>query len=360
MSIASVATTAAAVCRDRNTWPFAATSIWNTPLGSSAVFVPANLYTAPPSPPARTRCAAGRADPTVRRGCHGWNSSWSSTTCTDAGCCYDPHPSPDPHGYAWCYSAQGPAAAEPGQFYVDTDFYIATATTDPQAPFVNQGWWGLDPKCGRDHCCTAAAPQGKVVGTITFPYNYTTNLSGNNNAAAVLMPDGKTMVQFQPLYRCTPGGKLIYSRSTTTLSSLFERALHMLLPHSPSRSSMLLYHSPSRSSMLLYHSPSLSSPPPPPPHTHTHTGPVFGLDFFFKELWANVSILGDGVNGRPFSCSSPPTDIEASVRGIRPAGWTVRAERLFGRQGRVEYAWVPSGTCPALCTVRVRMPYYSH
>ena len=40
-------------CRNRFLWPFASTSIWNTPIGSAAVFHDINLYndTSDRSPP---------------------------------------------------------------------------------------------------------------------------------------------------------------------------------------------------------------------------------------------------------------------------------------------------------------------
>jgi hypothetical protein len=40
----AAAPSAAAPCRDRFLWPFASTSIWNTPIGSDAEYVPAGLY----------------------------------------------------------------------------------------------------------------------------------------------------------------------------------------------------------------------------------------------------------------------------------------------------------------------------
>ena len=36
-------------CRDRYRWPFASTSIWNTPIGSNATFKAANLFSTDPS-----------------------------------------------------------------------------------------------------------------------------------------------------------------------------------------------------------------------------------------------------------------------------------------------------------------------
>eukprot|EP00948_MAST-09A_sp_MAST-9A-sp1_P002382 g2382.t1 len=82
---------------------------------------------------------------------------------------------------------------------------IRADQNDPETAFVNQGWWGDDPECGQNHCCRKKT--SKVVGTIPFPYNWTVNMT-SNNAAALLLPDGETLVQFQPLVRCSPGSPL--------------------------------------------------------------------------------------------------------------------------------------------------------
>jgi len=41
---------ASSACRDQNSWPFSNTSIWNTPLGTGAVFSPAMLFPADMGP----------------------------------------------------------------------------------------------------------------------------------------------------------------------------------------------------------------------------------------------------------------------------------------------------------------------
>ena len=50
------------------------------------------------------QCAAGKADPTSRLNCVGWAPSWSPADCTAHGCCYDPHPDPEPANVPWCYA----------------------------------------------------------------------------------------------------------------------------------------------------------------------------------------------------------------------------------------------------------------
>lgn len=57
--------------------------------------------------------------------------------CLDAGCCYDPHPAPDPRGFPWCYA--NASLGGPGRFYVDIDYFITASEDDPQdVPFVDQ------------------------------------------------------------------------------------------------------------------------------------------------------------------------------------------------------------------------------
>ena len=55
-------------CRDRRLWPFASTSIWNTPIGSGAVYAEANIYRVSED---FDECAAGAADPASRELCPG-------------------------------------------------------------------------------------------------------------------------------------------------------------------------------------------------------------------------------------------------------------------------------------------------
>lgn len=72
--------TATAPCRDPRKWPFLSTSIWNTPIGSGAVFHDPNVFRAS-------------------------------------------FPLPD-------------------YFFSDDDYFIVTSSTDPPTEWFNQGWWG--------------------------------------------------------------------------------------------------------------------------------------------------------------------------------------------------------------------------
>ncbi len=82
----NVPTTAA--CRDARKWPFLSTSIWNTPIGSDAVF----------------------HDPGIFR----------------------------------------PPFPLPNDFFSDDDYFIVTSSNDPPTPWYNQGWWGSP--SGEAHC----------------------------------------------------------------------------------------------------------------------------------------------------------------------------------------------------------------
>lgn len=150
---------AAAGCRDRLKQPFSSDSIWNTAIGSSAVYIPADLY----------------------------NGSNVSTTLRRTA-----PPIPQLH--------------KPLAVYVDTDYFIVTSESDPATPVVGQGWHGSDPLCAANHCCQK--PDAPTLGTLPFPKNWTTRMTGNNNAA-VLLPDNQTVVQWRFFMRCARGGNIL-------------------------------------------------------------------------------------------------------------------------------------------------------
>jgi hypothetical protein len=79
---------ATAACRDARTWPFLSTSIWNTPIGTGAVFHDPGIFR-PPFPLPNNICS-------------------------------------------------------------DDDYFIVTSSNDPLTPWYNQGWWG-NPR-GEAHC----------------------------------------------------------------------------------------------------------------------------------------------------------------------------------------------------------------
>jgi hypothetical protein len=46
---------------------------------------------------------------------------------------------------------------------------------------------------------------------VRLPYNFTTGVAGGNNGLGVVLPDGTTLLQMQPAYRCAPGSAVIYA-----------------------------------------------------------------------------------------------------------------------------------------------------
>jgi hypothetical protein len=121
--------------RDKWLWPFTSTSIWNMPIGSGAVYIPANIQ-----------------------------------------------------------KADGIGA--------DMEYFFKLKARDPLRPVYGPGNWAP----GR---CTGTQSMGvslPIPDNLIIPdarIGYTPN-----NASAFLMPDGKTIEQFEPLARCEQGGSV--------------------------------------------------------------------------------------------------------------------------------------------------------
>jgi hypothetical protein len=191
--VINVPAAAAAPCRDRFLWPFAVDNPFNVPIGSGAEFTPARIFDLPPGP---ATCALRLgAAMSLRTICAGWNSTWTPDTCVASGCCYDPHPSPDPGGVPWCFRRPG----QPPQWGIhnDRDIVARASGADPLTDWISQGDWGPDKKC---------AVTGKVVTQIPLPLNLSIGCDGGNNAMGLLLPDNVTLVQMQPAYRSPTAG----------------------------------------------------------------------------------------------------------------------------------------------------------
>ncbi|MFL5814061.1 MAG: hypothetical protein ACJ763_10835 [Bdellovibrionia bacterium] len=133
----SPAPTASTSARDPLKQPFASNSIWNMPIGSGAVFAPANLSATP------------------------GNNIW---------------------------------APMPG---ADDEFIFMTPTAPlTDVNYSSAGWSGAN-RCGAT---------GGLYGSVPMPSNYIVPNGNGNNGTAALLPDKRTIVQFQPLARCTSGG----------------------------------------------------------------------------------------------------------------------------------------------------------
>jgi len=127
--------------RDPLKWPFARDSIWNMPVGSDAVYVPANIQ--PPT-------------------CEGMTE--------------------------------------------DPDILILTPEAPLTAIYYNYEGWS-----GRSRC----EPQGGLFLRAPMPVNFAVPHFPEvpphtpNHAAAILMPDGRTIKQNQPFHRCRTGGPAV-------------------------------------------------------------------------------------------------------------------------------------------------------
>eukprot|EP01116_Phalansterium_solitarium_P011507 TRINITY_DN27212_c0_g1_i1.p1 TRINITY_DN27212_c0_g1~~TRINITY_DN27212_c0_g1_i1.p1 ORF type:complete len:379 (-),score=65.41 TRINITY_DN27212_c0_g1_i1:89-1183(-) len=88
----------------------------------------------------------------------------------------------------------------PESFHNDQDFFVVASNSDPMTPWVSQGDWS-----NSNHCAVV----GQVADKIPFPYEFTTSCVLNNNAAGLLLPDNRTLLQMQPLYRAAPGSPVL-------------------------------------------------------------------------------------------------------------------------------------------------------
>lgn len=122
--------------RDKYSWPYSRTALFNYPIGSGAAYQPAGI--------------------TANKG----------------------------RGY-------------PTFFYEDEDIVIMT----PNAPATNVNYndagWSKRNRC---------PPTGRLLATVPIPGFYVLPTSGQNNSAAILESNSKTIEQNQPLTRCTAGG----------------------------------------------------------------------------------------------------------------------------------------------------------
>ena len=142
----AVAAAGAPACRDAVAWPFAAESIWNTAIGTGAVFSPAGLFTGAP----------------------------------------------------------GSGKEAPFDMMSDDDYLIVTTADMPQVNWYNQGHWG-GPNTYEAYCNIS----GPLVQQLHMPPELNISTWGNNNAAAILQPDGRTLLLMQPLYVCGPGAPVL-------------------------------------------------------------------------------------------------------------------------------------------------------
>jgi hypothetical protein len=90
-----------------------------------------------------------------------------------------------------------------GHLAADLEYFYKLKSSDPLRPVYGPGNWGQGRCTGTTGMgISLPVPDNLIVpDAITNPhYNYTPN-----NASAFLLPDGKTLVQLEPLARCQPG-----------------------------------------------------------------------------------------------------------------------------------------------------------
>jgi hypothetical protein len=137
-------------------WPFISSSIWNTPIGSGAVYVPANLV-------------AALDDPT------------------------DHFANGDPIDVGWTPMP-----------HIDEERIVLV----PTAPLTTINYSSAGWQQGADRCIATPLPDPNFTflpKDVPIPTNYTVPNDRKNSGAAFLMPDGHTLVQTQPLARCSAG-----------------------------------------------------------------------------------------------------------------------------------------------------------
>lgn len=80
---------------------------------------------------------------------------------------------------------------------VDEEFIVLTPREPLTPVYYSSASWS-----GRDRCVAT----GSLLTRVPMPPNFLVSSSGENAGAAFLMPDGRTIVQMQPLARCKNGG----------------------------------------------------------------------------------------------------------------------------------------------------------
>lgn len=189
LAMSTIFADAGVACRDRWHQPFAVESIWNWPLGAEANFTPAGIYSGFNQ---SWGCELRVSAPSRRRACPGVPQNSSENECLQAKCCFAKD-----SGMRCFKPAGGPPD---GGFHADQDVLVRGAPADPPTPFLDRAW--VSPP----HCCDPSGPQRALV---PFPPDFVTDCELNNNAAALLLGDNVTLLQFQPLYRGYPGAPLM-------------------------------------------------------------------------------------------------------------------------------------------------------
>ena len=99
------------------------------------------------------------------------------------------------------YNSKTSLRQPPTNFHNDQDWIILAHDSDPETPWIDDS--GHFP----GGCVQIAK---NATESIThFPSSLVVDCTPNNNAAAILLPDGRSLIQTQPLYRPFPGSPII-------------------------------------------------------------------------------------------------------------------------------------------------------
>ena len=114
----------------------------------------------------------------------------------------------------------------PAQFHNDPDRFVALDANDPLTDWYDQGWWGpvptgfngsCIPSAANDWCHCKKLPETRLVGQLPLPSTFS-NGGGGNNGVAFLLPDNITVLQLQPVYRCTDGATNSFDGGTLVVA----------------------------------------------------------------------------------------------------------------------------------------------
>jgi hypothetical protein len=95
-----------------------------------------------------------------------------------------------------------PGAVPQDGVFSDDDWFLTTTTASPTIQWFDQGHWNATPNCQQ-------FPWAPLVRSVPWPaQDYLITQSGNN-ALALLLPDGDSLILTQPAYRCSDTAPLL-------------------------------------------------------------------------------------------------------------------------------------------------------
>ncbi len=134
------------------------------------------------------------------------------------GCMATPSQPPKRDKFLWPFSSTSPwnmpigskaqyvkaNIGKAGYAGADQEYFYKLKAGDRLRPVYGPGAWG-EGRCTGNQSMGISLP---IPDDLIVPDATTKPYSTPNNASAFLMPDGKTLVQLEPLARCQPGGSI--------------------------------------------------------------------------------------------------------------------------------------------------------